>query len=217
MQTTFNNLAKAVLIVFYSAVTIASAHAQFGKVYFNNTSSPAPIIDGITSLPASGPNYRVALYSGNDPYTLSFGPAGLVSSNLVSGYFNVGLVSLPPYPPFTGVYLELRAWYPATYPSFEMAANSGDPAARVGTSGVIFRTLGSSSGDTQNYPEFGAFVLAPLFGSLQATINPAGAVAGEPSGVWMGAHGRILLPRSRVSLPGFHTVNFSDCRWLDFT
>lgn len=210
MEMRIGSVAKTILAVVFFALSIASVPAQFGKVYFNNTSSPAPIMDGVTSLPASGPNYRVALYSGTDPYTLSFGPAGLVSSNLVSGYFNGGLVSLPPYPPFTGVYLELRAWYPATYSSYEMAVSSGDPAARVGTSGVIFRTLGSSAGDTQIYPEFAPFVLWPaMSGSLQVTIKPSAAVsAGAQWRVDGGAWNSSGTTIHGVS-PGSHTVSFS--------
>lgn len=185
-----------------------AAQAQFGYINFVNTPPARYITNGVTMQKVTGSNYKVSLYYGANPSILS--PAATTSFSPVSGLFNGGLIQLPPYYPGDDVYVQLRAWYPATYSSYEAAVASGDPSVVAGVSSIALKMLGDDV-FYDNVSDLCGFYLQPvasLGGSLQVNIAPAAAVSGGAQ--WRVDNGSWQNSGATVSglLAGPHGVDF---------
>jgi len=192
-----------------------TAQAQFGSLNFVNTPPARYITNGVTMQKVTGSNYKVSLYYGANPNSLT--AAATASFSPVSGVFNGGLLQLPPYNPGDEIYVQLRSWYPATYSSYEQAMASGDPTVVAGVSAIAPKVLGDNL-YYDNVADLCGFYLQPvvsLGGSLQVTITPAGAVSAGAQ--WRVDNGSWQNSGATVSglLDGPHGVNFKTVSgWL---
>jgi hypothetical protein len=199
---------------------IQQARAQYGQVYFDNAANyPAGAITDASQLgspPAT--SFAATLYRiPANPHI----PATAVATttSVEPGFFDGGLVSVLTIPPNQTVSLQIRAWYPTSYATYEAATNSGDLNVRVGVSTIVAVTLGSDGNTAPEPAQFGGFSLqrlgASATGSLQVSITPAGAVnAGAQwrvdNGSWQ--NNGATVPGLSV---GAHGVNFKTVTgWL---
>ena len=153
------------------SMTVTKAQAQFGYINFVNTPPSRYITNGVTMQKVAGSNYKVSLYYGANQSSLS--AVATASFSAVSGLFNGGLIQLPPYYPGDDVYVQLRAWYPAIYSSYEAAVASGDPSLVAGVSSIALKMVGDDVFN-DNVSDLCGFYLQPvasLGGSLQVTIG----------------------------------------------
>jgi hypothetical protein len=205
---------KACLGIGISSMAALTAQAQFGYVQFQNFSPPNPIYDGRFMQPAAGSNYKVTLYYGASPANLSAASGStttLLSGGSFSGCYSSGMVQLPPFLEGAVVYVQARAWYPATYPSYEAAVSSGDVAVVAGVSSVVSKTIGSPLSPVKML-ELGGFYLQPVvspLGALQVTLSPSSVVSS--GGQWCVDGGSWQSSGTTVSglSAGSHTVSFS--------
>lgn len=207
-------------LAFIVASTLTS-FAQFGTVIVRNFFPPNPIYDGRFMQPVVGPDYRVTLYYGASPESLSPVATTNVYTGSVfdtlAGTYNFGTVTVPPFVNGDMVYLQVRAWYPTTYASYEaaeFAGMMGDPSVVVGVSSVALTTaVAFPSPPPTPVTELGGFSLQPVMsssgGGVSVTISPpeaasAGAMWRVDGGGWMssGSYAGSLSA-------GPHTVSFS--------
>lgn len=185
-----------------------TAQAQFGYINFVNTPPARYITNGVTMQKVAGSNYKVSLYCGANPSSLN--AAATASFSPITGLFNGGVIQLPPYYPGEDVYVQLRAWSPATYASYEIAVMSGDPSVVAGVSSIALKMLGDDVFN-DNVSDLCGFYLQPVasaVGSLQVTISPAAAVSGGAQ--WRVDGGSWQNSGATVSglLAGPHGVDF---------
>lgn len=196
---------KTILAATFLLFVLNSACAQYGQVYFDSLLGGG-VVDGTTMPPMPASSFKITLYSGSSPGLLT----AATTTTGSSGSYNAGLVSLPPYTPFSYVYLQAKAWAPTTYTSYEAAVASGDPSVRVGVSSTSYTQLGT--GASSPHTAFGAITLSTIaapVGSLQVMIGPpeavsAGAQWKVDGGIWRSSGTTV----SGLSV-GSHTVSFS--------
>lgn len=181
----------------------------YGQVYFDNWNS-TEILDGSIAGMPPVTSFAATLY------IIPIIPDGLVHPVATTtggsyGYFAGGLVSVPPYSPYQPVYLQVRAWYPTSYSSYEAAVASGNPAVRAGVSTTAYVYLGADGSSAEEPSEFGGFTLYRVMGatgSLQVSVGPPEAANAGPqwrvdSGSWQNGGATV----SGLTV-GIHGVDF---------
>jgi hypothetical protein len=160
---------------------VMTARAQTGYIKFRNTPSTNYIYDGSTYQKAAGTNYKATLYYGLDPDNLS--PASASTTTFLTGtsaglFTNTTSVALAPYQVGTMIFVQIRAWSPATYPSYEMAVNSGDPGVVAGGSTIVTKTLGTTT-TAPTLADISGFNLNPQASAGIVTTGTASNITGS--------------------------------------
>jgi len=203
---TNNALVLKICLVIGILASIATSAFGGGTIYFDGMD----IINGKTKAPAA--NFKVTLYYGMSPGSLQAGPT--VTDDSFGNYWgnNGDPITLPfPYSPGMGLYVQVKAWLPSTYSTYDDAVASGNPMVLTYASSIGYYQLGSDADNAPWPTEFSDFTLKSVVsssGSLQVTISPAGAVSAGAQ--WRVDNGSWQNSGATVSglSAGAHSVNF---------